>query len=483
MATNQRQSGVPGRELRQGFTTSNADTLQALASAATTSRAAQLLPQLNTEDIPAMVRYIRSASKHPLAETSFVERYLETAGRIIEGARVLLEGGHSLTSLQQFRTVLVKDLPPLASTVVPPRPEWSGIQESYERNIQTLLSGLASEPEDHPELKLRALNLAIIALKVQTRKEEFDRLMKGEGRARLTKYKDLMDKAYKSAAQRHGENFCIEDRLAAFVELSLDRTGRLPQLRILNDFDGNLTQVPESGSPWKPGEPTNGLLNTLDKAARLPMFIRLVTTELPGLDMSMRQSAATLYTIAAHQAHLYEDVQDLFLNTASMQGVQHSVLTANHAGLIEAKLQAIGRSNDVHVLAVGQLDWYENKVDRLLLEIMREDDVNIYLFADDNDGPVARHLEVTEPVLPKQSGVKDAIYFHDLIFLASRHSTGHPTRVGDMLVKKRIDHIDLCREPTATGFKGFGRMQKFIERYHNAVTAGKTGVEEVKPIG
>jgi predicted GH43/DUF377 family glycosyl hydrolase len=450
---------------------SNTDTIQesALAALAISARAAQLLPRLNKEDIPAMVRYIRATSKHPLAQTEFVERYLETTGRIIAGARALLESGHSSKGLEQFRNVLVKDLPPFAAPAVPPRAEWSGIQERYERDMQALLSGLASAPADHKELRLRELNLAIIALKVQTRREEFDQLMKGEGRARLVKYKDLMDKAYKSAAQRHGENFSIEDRLAAFVELALDRTGKCPKLRIFNDFDGNLTQVPESGSPWKPGEPTNQLLNTLDKAARFPMFVRLVTTELPGLDTSMRQAAATLYGIAAHESNLYEDVQDLFFNTVSVPGVQHNILTANHAGLVAAKLEAIGRAHDVNLLAVGQLDWYENKVDRLLLEIMKDDDVSVYFFADDNDGPVAAHFEVTEPVLPKGRGVKEAVYFHDLLFLASRHSIAHATRVGDVMVRKKIDHVDLCREPTATGFKGFGRMRTFIDRYQRTV--------------
>jgi predicted GH43/DUF377 family glycosyl hydrolase len=166
---------------------------------------------------------------------------------------------------------------------------------------------------------------------------------------------------------------------------------------------------------------------------------------------------------------LYEDVQDLFFNTVSTSGVDHTILTANHAGLVQAKLESIGRSRDVQLEAVGQLDWYNSKVERLLLEIMKEDDVNVYLFADDNDGPVAAHLEAMEPVIAKGNGVKEPVFFHDLLFLASRHSTAHATRVGDVLVKKQIDHVDLCKEHTATGFKGFGRMRNFIDRYQRTV--------------
>jgi predicted GH43/DUF377 family glycosyl hydrolase len=278
-----------------------------------------------------------------------------------------------------------------------------------------------------------------------------------------------MDKAYRSAAQTHGENFSIGDRLEAFVRLSSDRTGRTPNLRIFNDFDGNLTLVPESGSRWKPGESTNELLNTLDRAAGFPMFIRLVTTELPGLDMSMQQTAATLYAIAAQESHLYEDVEGLLADTVSLRGVQHNILTANHEGLVAAKLQAMGRSSDVELLAVGQLDWYESKIDMLLLEIMRSSDMDILLFADDNDGPVAHHLEQLRPVLPSGEGVTHPVYLHDILFLASRHSTSHSTRVGDMLAKRKIEHVDLRRQHTLTGFNGFGQMQEFIRRYERTL--------------
>lgn len=452
----------------------NRDTLvtPAVPLAATSRNAAKLLLPLNRDDIPAMVRYIASASKSPLAKTDFVAKYLETAGRIVGEARTLLEAGNSLNDLMQLRNQLVKDLPVLARPTVPPKSEWAKILNDYEGNIRQLLSRLASDPlapADILELKLRSTNLAIIALKVQTRREEFDSLMKGEGRARLVKYKDLMDSAYKSAAQRHGENFRVEDRLAAFVELAIDRTGKTPKLKVINDFDGNLTQVPESGSAWKPGEQTNQLLNTLDKAARLPMFVRLVTTELPGLNTQMREDAATLYAIGARESILYEDVQDLFLNTVQIPGVKHTILTANHADLVQEKVETIGRSREVAVEAVGQLDWYENKVERLLLEIMRDDDVSVYLFADDNDAPVAKYLETMDPIVPKCQGVKEPVFLHDVLFLASRHSTAHSTKVGDALRNKKIDHIDLGREVTATGFKGFGRMYKFIERYQKVV--------------
>lgn len=396
----------------------------------------------------SLTNYAATPDGKAISQLEFAERYLMALDAVTGVAQQYLHQGLNFDVLRTRRAEIVARIPPIdRSLVVAIEQDRRAIQQDYERGIRARLVEL-SYGGATDELELRGIDLAILALSLGAQKVQLATLLQSdEGKRRLSAYRELISDARKRAGD--SLNGALVAR--AFCELVKEQHGYYPALRYYSDFDGKLTHVPESGSPWKPGEQTNALLNHLDSVCSIPLFPRLVLTEHPGLDARLNALATKLYGIAADESVLFSDAPDFFSRLQRARpGVEHTILTANHTGLVSAKLERTGLICD-RIIGVDSQHHYPGKPEVLLTEILTHNRFALHLMGDDNDGPLAEHLSLGDGSdIGKKYGV--SAFLGDLMVFAVRASDEiRDFRMVSACEASKLPHLLNCRSPDGNG--------------------------------
>ena len=392
--------------------------------------------------------YATDPHGEPLSQFAFAQRYAQTVLRIAARAKHLLNSC-AMDDLVAMRNDLMS-AQIAHGTQLPDAHLRQSIQNEYERGIRTELVRLAECDDSDRDLNLRAANQAIMVLGMAEREARLKFLLANGGAARLEEYRSMMQEARVRAG--HGDQ---NEVLYQYLHIVSARHHYFPEMKVFSDFDGYLTKVPESGSPYKPGEQTNSLVNAIDIAMEFPLSARLVTTECPGLNPALGEQAAGLYAIAAANSTFCFDTP-VFLRQMHDENIRHTVLTANHAGLIEAKLAEVGLAGS-EVIGMRDCFCFSNKQQMILLEMLESRDYGVYFFGDDNDSSLAAHIRGGSAGAKEAFGCESA-WLPDLIFLAARGSDIRNFRIADTLREAGIPHSLNSALPNGRGLIESNRL-------------------------
>lgn len=406
--------------------------------------------------------YSRSGNGTPVSQSEFAALYVAGMNRIRSIAERFILEQSSVEELVATRQSLLEStrFQPLAGSSLPSRDKWVAIQAQYEESIRHQICRLPIVSDADPELRLRALELAIMSVRLAEQQIDAVAIVDNGGLARYHEINALV------RAARSGARGDVAAYLERFMTNVRDRFGYVPELRVWSDYDGNLSVypegLPESGGPWKPGELTNGLVNSLDKLTGYHLRHRLVMTEFPGLDIDRRKAAEELLLIACSISKVFSDTSSFF-EVIARAGGTHRVLTANHWSMVHKQMALHGfDAMSQGVVGVRSDRHYTSKADLLLNDLLLSERVPVLFFGEDNNSGIVNHLRTGASYVQKVRGV--TLNLGDAIFFGARNPDEIANfAVAGVLKERGIPHALDRHNPTTNA--GKASSIAFVEAY------------------
>jgi predicted GH43/DUF377 family glycosyl hydrolase len=396
----------------------------------------------------AHAQFNKSGYSDGLSQHEFATLYVSALSKVVTIAKRFLESDLTTIEMDKEKIRLESHQSTSIPKITVPKisNQWNELRTRYETSIRSEIVRLAeASPEDN-ELCLRGICLALLVRAEMSRQQELTKLLQNGGRASLNMQTDIMQRALEASGEQSGnlsvvmENFC---KICAREQMIF------PKLEVVLDFDGNLTRVPESGSPWKPGEQTNAeTINTIDRICDLPPYMRLVMTEFPGSDPNRVALAEALYNIAGQESELFAD-SGLLLRHLEANGIDNFILTGNNSNLVQSKI-ADEKLPIGGIVGLSPDSWYPDKVQYLLHRLLKTKDgadfePKIVLYCDDRDKPIC-------------DAVRDERSISNVFFFAARSGAElHQAlkQSGASFVLNRVNG----------GGRGFEETLSFIDSY------------------
>jgi hypothetical protein len=409
-----------------------------------------LPPLANPSIVEAQVRssvsaghlrgYAISANGTPVSQSEFAALYVAGMNRLRDIAERLILEQSSVEELVALRQAILEEVrfAPLNAVTLPSQGQWRSVQSAYEEGIRHQICVLPTVNDTDPELRLRATELAIMSLRLAHQQVDGLSSLDAGGCERYAEIRDL----HRVAQERSGGD--VIAYLEGFMSLVRDTRGYVPELHVWSDYDGNLSVypegLPESGGPWKPGELTNGLINSLDKLAGYHLRHRLVMTEFPGIDVERRKAAEQLLLIACSISKVFSDTPRFF-DVVNRAGGAHRVLTANHWSMVHRQMSLHGLDACSQGVVGVRSDYhYTSKADLLLNDLLRREKIPVVFFGEDNNSGIVNHIRTGMSLAQKARGLH--LDLGQSIFFAAREPDDIANfAISGALKERRIPHV------------------------------------------
>ncbi len=407
-------------------------------------------------DLGPVDRFAVDPQGHTVSQEAFAKAYVKAFHKILRASHEILtgkgEGAGDLSSLAVPRTSTG------GCAVTADRDELRGL---YETGIRTEILRLADEktPLADEELQLRARQLVALAKEHDRRMSELAENLS----LRLPPVKQA-EAAMLSARSLVENKQDVASVLRNFMSDIHAREGYVPELVIFHDFDGNLTYLAHEGSPLKPGEKTNFLLNAVDEAIGISgNFVpRLVLTEFAGSSKELQELSDHCFREVHRKNRIFPDVPELF-DVLNENKIRHEVFTANHVKVPETSLQELGLSC-TSVTGLSSTSFFAGKCEQLLNEVYADGKVKVIVMSDDDERSLAEHIESGRLANAKMYEDRPS-YLPNVIFFASRtdHESGFRFRVAKALEDQGLPFIRNC--PQSDQSPGLSGLQDFVHCY------------------